>query len=93
MEAPETVKPNEIFKIKVVALHNFDQQVCEELTWDGFVAEPVDGYVPHRRVSLVNGRGEFKAQALSLEDGETMRVKFGKKDFTGLAECTVKIQA
>lgn len=93
IEAPETVAPDETFTVKVVALDGYTSVLCEDLNWDGFEIEAVDGYVPHKRLSMKGGIGTFKAKALCLEDGETMRIKFGRKFFPGLAECTIKIKA
>lgn len=55
--------------------------------------EPVDGYVPHRRVTLHNGEATFTAYALHLKAGESLRVKVGLSFYSGLAECTVPVVA
>lgn len=92
LTAPSTVKPNEKFIIKVQALDGYGNPTTD-VNYDGFVIEAVDGYVPHRRCELRNGKGEFDAIALGLDDGETMRVKFGRKYGTGLGECIVSIKS
>ena len=55
--------------------------------------EPVDGYVAHKRVSLINGEATFTATALGLKAGESMRIKVGLSHYSGLAECTVPVVA
>lgn len=92
LEAPEYVKPNETFIVKVQA-YSGDWKEKAIVNFDNFNIEVVDGYVPHTRVALKDGYGEFKAIALGLEDGETMRLKFNRRHLTGMGECTVKIKA
>lgn len=48
--------------------------------------ECVDGYAPHQRVEIINGRGSFKVTALGLVAGETMRIKLNDGFFTAKAE-------
>lgn len=55
--------------------------------------EPVDGYVPHRRVQLINGEATFTAYALHMTAGESMRIKVGLPFYAGLAECTIPVVA
>lgn len=88
-----TVKPNGMTEIQVAAYRGLSTQIATEVNYDGFEVEMVDGYCPHRRVKMVNGVGSFKVMALGLENGEIMRVKFGKKFYTGLAECSIKVQS
>ena len=92
LEAPKSVAPNEKFTVKVTALDGNGAQATE-VNYDGYVVEAVDGYVPHRRCSLREGSGTFQAIALGLEDGEKMRLKFGRKYGTGLGECIVAIKS
>lgn len=92
LEAPEYVKPNEKFTVKIQAMSGGYKENAI-VNYDNFNIEVVDGYVPHTRVALKDGRGEFQAIALGLEDGETMRVKLCRRHLTGLGECTVKIRA
>ena len=92
LSAPATVKPDQKFKVTVTALDGYGKPTTD-VTYDGFVIEAVDGYVPHRRCTLTNGVGSFDAIALGLEDGEEMRIKFGRKFGTGLGECIVSIKS
>lgn len=65
-----------------------------EVLQDGtFIEDPltlkiecVDGYAPHQRVDIVNGKGSFKVTALGLNPGEQMRVKLNDGFFTSKAE-------
>lgn len=67
------------------------RELATDVTWDGFVIEAVDGYVPHKRLSVVNGVGRFKGMALGLVPGESMRVKINRRYQTSIAECTVPV--
>jgi len=53
--------------------------------------EAVSGYLPKQRVAVNAGVGSFKAMALGLEAGDTMRIKVGTRCVSGLAEVSVKI--
>lgn len=53
--------------------------------------ECVDGYAPHQRVEIVDGKGSFKVTALGLEPGETMRVKLNDDCYTSKAEHIFKV--
>ena len=55
--------------------------------------EPVDGYVPHKRVTLQSGEATFTAYAFHLAAGDSMRIKVGLPFYSGLAECTVPVVA
>ena len=92
LEAPETVKPNEMFDVKLTIHADKDQHLATDCSGIFFV-EAVDGYCPHTRVEVINGVGKFKACALMLEDGETMRIKVGTKTYTGKDEVIVKVKA
>ncbi len=92
MTAPKTVKPNETFVVKVQAMSG-DGKEKAIVNFDNFNIDAVDGYVPHTRVALKNGYGEFRAMALGLQDGETMRLKFNRNHLTGMGECTVLIKS
>lgn len=92
LSAPASVKPDQKFKVTVTALDGYGNPTTD-VNYDGFVVEAVDGYVPHRRCTLTNGVGTFDAIALGLEDGEAMRIKFGRKFGTGLGECIVSIKS
>jgi hypothetical protein len=53
--------------------------------------EAVSGYVPNTRVAITGGSGAFKVMALGLTAGETLRVKVGSKNITGMAEISVPV--
>lgn len=91
MTAPEQVKPNEEFIVKVEAVAGGTKEHAI-VNYDNFNIDAVDGYVPHTRVALKNGYGEFRAMALGLRDGETMRLKFNRQHLTGMGECTILIK-
>ncbi|MDY2868038.1 MAG: hypothetical protein SOT69_04840 [Mesosutterella sp.] len=87
----ETVAPDGWVTYTLKILDGKTGEVLPSVTWDGFIVDPVDGYCPHRRVSIVNGVGTFRQQALGLQSGETMRVKIDHRFYTGRAEHTVKV--
>lgn len=86
------VKPDEWVTFTFKVLDGETKEVATDVSWHNYIVEPVDGYAPHRRMKVVNGVGTFRAQALGLMDGETMRMKVGRRFATGCAECTVNIQ-
>ena len=53
--------------------------------------EATAGYLPHRRVSQVNGSGTFALHALGLSRGDQIKVKAGFWNFTGAAEKIVLV--
>ncbi len=60
--------------------------------YDGqLVVEPLAGYVNKRRIQVTNGVASFKAFPLGLEAGETMRVKVGTQNISGLADVTLTV--
>jgi len=60
--------------------------------YDGqLVVEPLAGYVNKRRIQVTNGVASFKAFPLGLEAGETMRVKVGTQNVSGLADVTLTV--
>lgn len=73
--------------------------VAVELSRDGaklnysgeLVVEPVSGYVPKRRLTIANGSGAFKVMALGLEASDTLRVKVGTRNISGLADASIKV--
>lgn len=71
---------SEILDVEVLVNGEFLQ---EPLT---LKVECVDGYAPHTRVEIVNGKGQFKVTALGLNSGETMRIKLNDGYFTSKAE-------
>ena len=66
-------------------------EVATDVSWDGWRLEAVDGYAPRRRISVKNGVGHFRVQALGLLSGETMRVKVQSLLDPSLAECTISV--
>lgn len=68
-------------------------ELATDVTWDGFIVEPVDGYSPHRRVPVTNGIGHFRMKALGLRDGEFMRVKINHRFYTSRVEAIVPVVA
>lgn len=89
----ETVAPDGWMTFTLRILDGKTGELATDVTWDGYVIEPVDGYCPHRRVSVVNGVGTFRMKALDLQDGETMRVKINTRSHTGRVEATVKVRS
>ena len=86
----ETVEEDGSVSYKVTC--ELNNELCTDANFVVHI-EPVDGYVAHKRVQLVNGEATFDAIALNLKDGETMRMKVGLPHYTGLAESTVKVVA
>lgn len=66
-------------------------ELADDVNWDNFIIEPVDGYCPHRRVAVVNGVGSFRMRALDLREGETMRVKVGVRFWQSRVESSVMV--
>lgn len=54
-------------------------------------AEAVFGIIPKTRIALTNGVGTIKVSSLGLSTGDPVRIKFGYKYFTGIAEYTTTI--
>ena len=54
-------------------------------------AEAVFGIIPKTRIALTNGVGNIKVSSLGLSTGDPVRIKFGYKYFTGVAEYTTTI--
>lgn len=86
----ETVEEDGIVSYRVTC--ELNDKLCTDANFIVHI-EPVDGYVAHKRVQLINGKATFDAIALNLKDGETMRIKVNLPHYTGLAECTVKVVA
>lgn len=89
----DTVKPDGWAEFTFIVRDGQTGEVAEDINWSGYIIEPVDGYVPHRRLAVKKGIGTFRAMALGLRDGESMRIKIGRRFATGSAECTVKVKA
>ena len=87
----ETVEPDGWVDYTFRVMDGKTKELATDVTWDGFVIEPVDGYVPHRRVTVKRGVGTFRGMALGLKSGEKMRVKVGHRFYTSRAECTVEV--
>ena len=51
-------------------------------------AEPVFGMVSKTRIPLTNGVGTVNVMSFGLSTGDSIRIKFGHKFFTGLSEYT-----
>jgi len=85
------IAPDESVEYLFRVLDGKTGEVATDVTWDGFEIEAVDGYVPHRRLFVVNGLGRFTGYALHLDRGDTMRVKIKRRYQTSVAEATVKI--
>lgn len=91
MEAPATCKPNELVEIKVQFYQGGTNNKVNGINYDGLIIEAVDGYCPHKRVKIRDGKGSFKVRALDLEEGEEMRIKLNTAFFTSKAECIIKV--
>ncbi len=91
MFGPASVKPNEVFNVEVRVFADLDQHLAEDVTGN-FIVEAVDGYIPHRRVHVQNGIGRFKACALMLQSGETMRIKLGTKTTSSRDEIIISVE-
>lgn len=91
MTAPDHCKPNELITINVQFYQGNTENKINGVNWDGLIVEAVDGYVPHRRVKIRDGKGSFKVRALDLEDGDIMRIKLNTKWYTSKDECQIKI--
>lgn len=86
-----SVTPNGTIELTFLVLDGLTGEVATDVTWDGFVIDAVDGYVPHKRLSVVKGVGTFKAMAWGLASGETMRIKINRRYQTSVAECTIPV--
>jgi hypothetical protein len=53
--------------------------------------EETAGYLPHRRVRMVNGVGSFKVVPLHLTPNEQFKVKVGFRHYTGLLDVHFKV--
>lgn len=89
----ETVSPDGWVDFTLTLKDGKTHEVATDVTWDGYIVEAVDGYAPHKRVAVTNGIGHFRAQALGLQDGESMRIKINHRFFTSRAEATVQVVA
>lgn len=87
----ETVAPDGWVDFTLTLKDGKTHEVATDVTWDGYIVEAVDGYAPHKRVAVTNGVGHFRACALGLQNGETMRVKINHRFYTSRAEATVQV--
>lgn len=88
----KTVAPDGWCEFVFKVLDGRTHEVADDVNWDGFIIDPVDGYAPHRRLSVKNGVGRFRMQALGLSAGEVMRVKVGVRFWTSRAEGTIRVE-
>jgi hypothetical protein len=85
--APSTVNADGSVTAQVTLSRDGDT-----LDYSGDLAlEAVSGYLPKQRVTISEGMGSFKAMALGLEAGDTMRIKVGTRCVSGLAEANVTV--
>ena len=89
----ETVAPDGWVDFTLTLKDGKTHEVASDITWDGYIVEPVGGYAPHKRLAVTNGVGRFRAQALGLQDGESMRMKINHRFFTSRAEAVVRVSA
>lgn len=87
----ETVAPDAVMNYTLEVLDGKTGKVATDVSWDGWRLEAVDGYAPRHRISVKNGVGRFRVQAMGLLSGETLRVKVAGRFDPSLAECTVKV--
>lgn len=87
----ETVAPDGWVDFTLTLKDGKTHAVATDVTWDGYIVEAVDGYAPHKRVAVTNGVGHFRACALGLQAGETMRIKINHRFYTSRAEATVQV--
>lgn len=74
---------------------NPDSSITVNVQTDTFIKqvylEQVSGMLNKTRVNLTNGQGSFKLFATGLESGETLRVKAGFKNFTGVSDFSINV--
>ena len=92
---PQTpvVQPNGWAEFLFEVLDGSTGERAADVSWDGYRIDPVDGYAPHRRFSVVNGVGRFRVMALGLNDGESLRVKVANLFQTSVAEATLRVSS
>lgn len=87
VSAPSTVSADGSVTAQVTLSRN-----GETLNYSGDLAlEAVSGYLPKQRMKVSGGTGSFKAMALGLEAGDTMRIKVGTRCISGMAEANVTV--
>lgn len=87
LSGSNTIEADGWVDLTVKTYYNNELFECGET----FIVEAVDGYAPHKRVTLNKGIGTFRVRALDLQSGEQMRVKINSKFETGLAEHTMDV--
>jgi hypothetical protein len=85
----ELTVPTDGYGVAGVAVTNRDGRV-QPAACDLYLEE-TGGYLPKRRIQVVDGRAAFKVGALGLDAGETFRVKVGFRHFSGLADLNVTV--
>lgn len=53
--------------------------------------EVLSGYVPKRRIAVVNGLASINVMALGLTAGDNVRIKIGTRNVSGLADVTIPV--
>lgn len=53
--------------------------------------EAISGYAPKRRVAVVNGASSISVMALGLVAGDSIRIKVGTRNVTGLSDVTIPV--
>lgn len=87
IDGPDTIKPDETVQLNVeLRRNNMPVQVNCSLQ-----IEPVNGYVPNRRVQIVDGKGSFYVNALQLKQNDKLRVKINNRTYTSLAEKIIDV--
>ena len=90
LSGPAGIMPEGYADIQVVAT-NADDSIRDSVSSTVFLEE-VNGYLPKRRVDLVNGMAQFRVGALGLINGDTVRVKAGFRFYTGPGDISLPVQ-
>jgi hypothetical protein len=53
--------------------------------------EVISGYAPKRRAAVVNGAASINVMALGLSAGDSVRIKVGTRNVTGLADVVIPV--
>lgn len=61
------------------------------ITNQELIIEAINGFIPTKRCSIINGLGSFEIVASGLKSGDTLRVKLNTRAFTSLAEKTLNV--
>ena len=89
LSGPAGINPEGYADIQVAAT-NADGSIRDSVSSTVFLEE-VNGYLPKRRVDLVDGMAQFKVGALGLINGDTVRIKAGFRFYTGLGDITLPV--